>query len=263
MHFSFVQVVQAASILAVVLKLGEQVGAYAKGVGREHRARRLREEILSLQELRKTAPPDVTQVIDRQLHDLYQTYIIFARPTPQPAEVYPTLARWRKVFLLYIPARKWAMIPQLLFFLYVGLSPMVFFAARQERPSELFKTVFGTLVIIIFLRDWAIRSERPRKKRTVLQNIFLAYSQSGLWRVYLVVMYYFFAISSVILLTVPPGLLPGDWKTFPRSGLLFLGSFLAAFAGALHDYVRSYDVEPRPNASAKNEVPVTGRAAGV
>src|SRR5215472_9297177 len=184
MHFSFVQVVQAASILAVVLKLGEQVGAYAKGVGREHRARRLREEILSLQELRKTAPPDVTQVIDRQLHDLYQTYIIFARPTPQPAEDYPTLARWRKVFLLYIPARKWAMIPQLLFFLYLGLSSMMFFAARQERPSDLFAIAFGTLVIILFLHDWAVRSEQLRKKRTVLENIFLSYSHPKPWVTY-------------------------------------------------------------------------------
>src|SRR5215471_4635203 len=119
MFHKFVQLVgnplvQIASVLAVALKLIEQATTFLKNASKDRKIGRIREEIYSLQSIRAGAPAVLHTLIDNRLQVLYQDYRKLSLERPEPELVYPKTPRWRQLLLFYLPARKWALMPQLL-----------------------------------------------------------------------------------------------------------------------------------------------------
>jgi hypothetical protein len=159
---------------------------------------------------------------------------------PRPSSpVYPTVPRWRQIFLFYLPARLTALLPQLLFYLLI--STIVWGLASQIRKpdSDLLIGIISFFPYLLMIHDWAVRAERKRNKRGAIQTLFLTYRQPTksaqvVWAIF------YFAVFALI------GLIGFEFK-YPVANEdhnRMIWSSIVLWV-ALHDYARSFDVVPQ------------------
>jgi hypothetical protein len=244
--------VQVGAVLTVLMKVLESTDSLNR-FGRGRRARWLRQEIIALQEFQTKAPPQLCDVITNQLDDLYKQYVTVVTHQPR-LPVYPTVPRWRQIFLLYLPARLTAVLPHLLFYLYIFaiVWTLPVWQIRKSDWALLFSIVFFFLTSIIWLHDWAVRAERKRCKREAMQTLFLSYRPPTAGAKYARMMFYYsvVAMTGFMGLQFKPNIQYESWMTWWTIGLLV----------ALHDYARSFDVVPQESTAAPEQLIVFRRA---
>lgn len=219
--------VAVATGLTIAMKFVAPVGKVLGQLGKNRRARRLRQEITALQQFQTTVPNEVQTVVAHQLEKLYRRYTEMFATREVPFAVYPTVPLWRRPLLLYVPARKRALIPQFLFY------ALVPFALHQFVKNSSWQDFVGLSAFAFLFRDWAKRSEQPRNERTLFERIFLAYpsppgTSNKMYRVFL---------GLAVLLMIPTAVVSSPLE-IAEEILGTLGILLA-----FNDYVRSYDVE--------------------
>ena len=234
-----------ASLIAIGLKLLQSFSDSWKRLGRERRTKWLRQEITELSEFQKIVSAELSLVIDQQIQNLSKQYAelwktpIRARHQP----VYPTVTFWRRVFLLYNPARFAAWIPQLLFYFWIILAIAFWWGSIVSNAVE-FPFVIVILLFSLPFRDWAKHAERPRIHRPRYEALFLRYKQPNKRAKVLKFLFYLYSLCALIL-PIEAELAP--WLA-GESGLdqmrktifTWLPAIIAVVVG-LHDYARSFD----------------------
>jgi hypothetical protein len=246
-QWSLTSLVQVGSVLAVLMKILESTD-FLRRIGRDRRSRWLREEIIAMQEFQAKAPAQLGDVITNQLDVLYKQYVTVATHQPRPGSlVYPTVPRWRQILLLYFPARLNALIPQILFYFWL-IPILLLFGLWLKHPKD-WDFVLAALLLsigLVLIHDWAVRAERKRNKRGVMQTLLLTYPQPTLQAnmirsifhayVSLSIVYFIELLTGLTFLVLPP-------PFPPVSPMLEWG--IIGFLMSLHDYARSFDVVPQ------------------
>jgi hypothetical protein len=147
---------------------------------------------------------------------------------------------------MYIPARLPALIPQFLFFCLALVYILAVLGVAFTPPwsmSDILGLIYAAFPEVLFLwwlRDWAIRAERPRNTRHLFESIFLAYPQPnraarisrGIYYLYIIC-----AICSPFLLIYRL-----NQPHFTNENILTMTLVAVAVSFVVHDYARSFDV---------------------
>lgn len=240
--------VKLATALTIAMKFIGPAGKALGQLGKSRRARHLRQEITALHQFLTIVPDDVQVVVAHQLDKLHTRYKKMfpimgegSDDEPEILPVYPTLPGWRKPLLLYIPARKRALVPQFLFY---GLIIVAFYYLSK---SFSWNNCVVFSAFIVGFRDWAKRSEQPRNERTLFERVFLTYpsppgTSNNFYRVMLV-------LGGALTIAATFASSPSEIA----EGILGVSGVFLAF----NDYLRSHDVKQSPS---KPQPPEDSRA---